>query len=152
MPRDRYGVYSQVRTRQFSAGLDWAERTDASEAGLNTVLSPRVETDSTGRLLDGYVVLRPVELLDQNAHSRVSLFLRHDRLSYNESPSSSAYAGTHPYYAFVTVGGAYDVNQRITLALDWQTTTPEGFPPATGSNVRPAPKASVLFFHWQALF
>ena len=62
------------------------------------------------------------------------------------------YAGTTPSYDYTLFGASWDVNQRITLALDWQQNAPKGFPAATGTNVRPTPRQSTVFLHWQATF
>jgi len=48
MPRTRAGVFLGVRDPRLTAGFDWATRKDAREAGLNTIVSPRTEIDSTG--------------------------------------------------------------------------------------------------------
>ena len=51
LPRTRSGVFAGVRDPRFSAGAEWDTRKDAKETGLNTLAAPRVEVDSTGRLL-----------------------------------------------------------------------------------------------------
>jgi hypothetical protein len=80
------------------------------------------------------------------------LVARYDHLTPNVDPSSPAYAGTTPAYDFTTFAAAYELNQRITAAFDWQQDRPSGFPPPTGTNARPRPKASTLFLHWNVVF
>lgn len=150
--RDRYGIFAGVRDRRFSLGLELAQREDQSETGANTAASPRVVGDSTGRLMAGYVVGRPLEWFGAARQSPLTVVARYDRLTPNTDPSSANYAGTTPYYDYTLFGLSYDVNQRVTLALDWQQNAPKGFPPATGTNVRPTPKQSTVFLHWQATF
>ena len=152
LTRDRYGIFAGVKDRRLALGVDFAQREDASESGANTTASPRAVTDSTGRLIDGYVVARPLEWLDASKRSALSLIARYDRFTPNAGPIAANYAGTTPYYAYTLFGASYDLSQRITLALDWQMNTPKGFPPATGTNVRPTPKQSTVFLHWQATF
>ncbi|HET9425132.1 MAG TPA: hypothetical protein VFO55_07170 [Gemmatimonadaceae bacterium] len=152
LTRDRYGIFAGVRDRRFSLGVELAQRVDQSEAGSNTAAVPRVVTDSTGRLLAAYTVARPLEWLDGARRSPLSLIARYDRFTPHTDPGSVNYAGTTPSYDYTLFGAAYDVNQRITLALDWQTNTPKGFPPATGTNIRPTPRQSTVFLHWQATF
>src|SRR2546423_1926109 len=67
MPRTRAGVFVGVRDPRLSAGFDWATRKDARETGLNTIASPRVEIDSTGRLLAGFVTAKPFQLLNDKS-------------------------------------------------------------------------------------
>lgn len=153
LARNRYGIFAGVKDRRLAVGVDYAQRVDESETGSNTVAAPRVVIDSTGRLIDGYIVARPLEWLDAAKRSRLSLIARLDRFTPNADPTSVNYAGTTPSYDFTLFGAQYDVNQRITLTLDWQQNTPKGFPPATGTNIRPIPpKASTVFLHWQATF
>jgi hypothetical protein len=151
--RDRYGVFAGVRDRRFSLGLEYAQREDESEAGANTAAAPRIVNDSAGRLMAAYVIARPLEWLAADRQSPLSVIARFDRLTPNVDPTHPSYAGAIPYYDYTLVGASYDVNQRITLALDWQVNTPKGFPPPTGSNVRPAhSRQSTVFVHWQATF
>jgi hypothetical protein len=152
LTRNRYGIFAGLKDRRAAIGVDYAQRVDESEAGANTTATPRVVTDSTGRLIDGYVVARPLEWLDAAKRSRLSVVARYDRFTPNTSPTSANYAGTTPSYDYTLFGASWDVNQRITLALDWQQNAPKGFPPPAGTNVRPTPKASTVFLHWQATF
>jgi hypothetical protein len=150
--RDRYGVFAAIRDRRLTAGAEWAQRADESEGGLNTAASPRTVRDSTGRVVDAFVVARPAEWFDAARRSPFSVVARYDRFTPATDPRGATYAGTTPHYDFTVLGAAYDLNSRITLALDWQTQSPGGFPAAAGGNVRPTPRASTVFLHWQAIF
>ncbi len=152
MKRDRYGVFVGVKERRLTAGAEWAQRSDDSEKGLNTTASPRVVTDSTGRVLDGFIVARPAELFGASAKSPVSVIARWDHFTPNTSPVAATYVGTTPAYDFYVLGLSYDLNQKMTMALDWQNQSPTNFPDATGTNVRPSPTASTLFLHFVANF
>jgi hypothetical protein len=153
LTRNRYGIFAGVKDRRASIGVDFAQRVDASETGANTAATPRVVADSTGRLIDGYIVARPLEWLDAARRSRLAVIARIDRFTPNTSPTSANYAGATPYYDYSLFGASWDVNQRMTLALDWQQNAPKGFPPATGTNIRPIPpRQSTVFLHWQATF
>ena len=153
LTRNRYGIFAGVKDRRAALGFDFAQRVDQSETGANTAATPRVVADSTGRLIDAYIVARPLEWLDAAKRSPLSVVARYDRFTPNTSPRSANYAGTTPYYDYTLFGASWDVNQRITLALDWQQNAPKGYPPATGANVRPIPpRQSTVFLHWQATF
>jgi hypothetical protein len=152
MTRDRYGLLAGVRDRRFTVFGEMAWQHDQSESGDNTTTVPRVVADSTGRMIDGYVIARPLEILNPEKRSGFTLIARYDHLTPNVDPTAVGYAGTTPSYDFTTFGAAYELNQRLTLALDWQHDWPVGFPPPTGANVRPRPSVSTLFMHWNATF
>jgi hypothetical protein len=152
LQKDRYGVFAGIKDRRITAGAEWAQRKDESDAGGNTVASPRVVTDSTGRLIDGFLFLRPIELFDATRKSGLQLVGRYDRYTPNTDPTSPNYAGSTPSYNFWILGASYDITSKFTMALDWQAQDPNSFPAATGTNIRPTPRASTLFVHWQASF
>jgi hypothetical protein len=152
LTRNRYGIFGGIKDRRLTGGVEYAQRKDQSEAGANTTPSPVVVTDSTGRLVDGFVIARPLEWMDATKKSGLALIARYDRFTPNTGPTSANYVGTTPSYSFTVFGLSYDLNQKITLALDWQTQNPSGFPPAGAPNVKPTPKASTVFLHWQASF
>jgi hypothetical protein len=152
LARDRWGLLTGIKDRRLSAYGEIAWQHDESESGSNTAASPRSVADSTGRMIDGYVIARPFEIMHPEKPSPFMLVARYDHLTPNVDPTAAAYAGTTPSYDFTTLAAAYELNQRITVAVDWQIDRPMGFPAPTGSNVRPRPRASTLFFHWNATF
>jgi hypothetical protein len=140
LQRDRYGLFLGLKDRRITAGLEWAQRADEGETGANTSASPRVVHDSTGRLIDGFIIARPLEWADASKHSNLALIARYDHFTPNNDAS-----GAYNYYV---LGASYDVTNRLTFALDWQAQSPTDFPTA----IRPTPRASTLFLHWQATF
>jgi hypothetical protein len=159
LTRDRFGIFTGVRERRINAGLEYAQRQDESDRGGNTLASPRLVTDSTGRLFDGFIVGRPVEWFKPQAKSGLQVIGRFDHFTPNTDPTevngstnTASYAGTTPSYNFWILGVSYDVNQRMTFALDWQKQQGTGFPPPAGTNIRAIPVSSSLFMQWQATF
>jgi hypothetical protein len=152
--KDRYGIFAGVKDRRVTAGVEWAQRNDAGDGPTNgnTQAVPRVVTDSTGRLVDGFLLLRPFELLDPARPSGLQLVGRYDRYTPNTSPASATYGGSTPSYDYWVLGASYDLTQRFTMALDWQVQKPVGFPAPGGTTVRAVPRSSSLFLHWQANF
>src|SRR5207237_2710785 len=63
LPRTRAGAFAGFRDPRFSAGAEWDTREDARETGANTLVSARVEGDSTGRLIAGFATIKPFALL-----------------------------------------------------------------------------------------
>src|SRR4029079_2024244 len=121
MKRNRYGVFAGLRERRVVAGAEWAQRVDeGSESGLNTIASPRAVRDSTGRVLDAFFIGRTVEWFSANKRSNLSVIARFDHFTPSTDPQGPNYAGTTPSYNFWIAGLGYDLNQRITAALNWQ--------------------------------
>ena len=116
LPRTRAGVFVGVRDPRLSAGFDWATRKDARETGLNTVASPRVEVDSTGRLIAGFATIKPFQLLNDQSTFPLGLIARWDRFK----PSTAS-----PGYVNTVIGGlTWDLNKKSALSLDYQEQTP----------------------------
>jgi hypothetical protein len=168
MKRNRFGVFAAIRDSticdfrnggrcRLTAGFNYGQRADASDNGGNTVASPRVVHDSTGRLFDGFIFVRPLEVFDESHHSPFSIVARYDHFTPQTDPNSSVpgaanYAGTTPAYNFFVLGASLDLNQRMTLTADWQKQSPTNFPPPTGTNVRPTPESSIFFIHYVVNF
>jgi hypothetical protein len=168
MSRNRFGVLAAIKDSticdfrnggrcRLTAGLQFAQRRDESDNGGNTAAIPRVAHDSTGRVFDGFLFIRPLEVFDPSHHSPFSLVGRFDHFTPQTDPSSSVpgaanYAGDTPAYNFWVLGASYDVNQKITLTADYQNQTPTNFPPAIGTNVRPTPTSSIFFIHFVVNF
>jgi len=116
MPRTRTGVFVGVRDPRLTAGLDWSTRKDARDGGLNTVASPRVEIDSTGRLLAGFLTVKPFQLLNDKSTFPLGLVGRWDRFKPNTA--------TPAYINTVIAGLTWDLTKKTALSLDYQEQTP----------------------------
>ena len=116
MPRTRAGVFAGVRDPRLSAGAEWDTRKDASETGLNTVASPRVEIDSTGRLIAGFVTAKPFQLLNDKSTFPLGIVARWDRFKPNTAT---------PGYINTVIGGlTWDLNKKAAISLDYQEQVP----------------------------
>src|SRR4029078_10528840 len=84
MTRNRFGILATIKDSsicdfrnggrcRLSAGLEYAQRRDESDNGGNTRVSPRVVHDSTGRLWDGFIFIRPLEVFQVTARSPLTL-------------------------------------------------------------------------------
>jgi hypothetical protein len=116
LPRTRAGIFVGVRDPRLAAGFDWVTRTDGSETGSNTVASPRVEVDSTRRLISGFANVKPFQLLNGQSAFPLGLIARWERYK----PSTGA-----PGYVNTVIGGlTWDLNKKSALSLDYQEQTP----------------------------
>jgi hypothetical protein len=116
LPRTRAGVFVGVRDPRLAAGFDWATRKDGSETGLNTVVSPRAEVDSTRSLISGFANVKPFQLLNDQSTFPLGLIGRWDR--YKPSTDAPGYVNT------VIAGLTWDLNKKSALSLDYQEQTP----------------------------
>jgi hypothetical protein len=116
LPRTRAGIFAGVRDPRLSIGAEWDTRKDGGETGANTVLSPRVEIDSTGRLIAGFVTAKPFQLLNAQSTFPLGVVARWDRFKPNTALDG---------YINTVIGGlTWDLNKKTALALDYQEQTP----------------------------
>ena len=116
LPRTRAGIFAGVRDPRLSVGAEWDTRKDGRENGLNTALSPRVEFDSTGRLIAGFVTAKPFQLLSSQSTFPLGVVARWDRFKPNTDT---------PGYINTVIGGlTWDLNKKTALSLDYQEQTP----------------------------
>lgn len=116
LSRNRSGVFVGMRDPRVTVGAEYATRTDGSETGDNTALLPRVETDSTGRLVSGFMVLRPFQIMNEASTVPLGIVARWDRFKPNQDAA--------PYSNTVIAGLIWDINKKASLALDYQEQTP----------------------------
>ena len=143
LDRDRWGVFAGIRDPRLTLGAHYATRTDAGENGNNTLASPRVVVDSTGRLLSFYGLAKPLALLD-TAAAPLGVVLRYDSFK----PNTDADAKYHLWVAGLT----YDLSKRASVAFDYQEQLSDE--PFVIGGVR-VPATSPLkqwFFHFVANF
>ncbi|MEP6549533.1 MAG: hypothetical protein ABJB95_00045, partial [Gemmatimonadales bacterium] len=117
LPRTRSGVFIGVRDPRLGAGFEYDTKKDGGMAGLNTVLSPAVEVDSTGRLISGFATVKPFQLINDKSTFPLGLIGRWDRLKPNTATSG--------YLNTVIAGLTWDLNKKTALSLDYQEVTPK---------------------------
>lgn len=136
MPRKRWGLLLAAREPRFTAGAHYGGMTDASEMGANTIASPRVERDSSGRFISLFTTFKPARLLSESSKSPFGVVLRFDDFKTNRNSQS----GYRLYIAGITA----DASSRVSFALDYQLQSPTG-----GITV---PRTRTYFAHMVANF
>ncbi len=116
LPRTRSGVFVGLRDPRLTLGGEWDTRKDGSETGANTVALPRVEVDSTRRLIAGFAVIKPFQLMNDQSTFPLGLIARWDRFKPNTD--------TDGYLNTVIGGLTWDLNKKTALSLDYQEVTP----------------------------
>lgn len=136
LSRNRAGIFVGIRDPRLVIGGDFAVRTDGGESGANTTASPRAAVDSSGRLISGFAVLRPLHFSDAKASSPLGLVARWDRFKPNTNTAA---------FSNVIIGGVLlDLNSRASVSLDYQEQTPH-FGPVVAT-------AKTYFLHLVANF
>ena len=116
MPRTRSGIFAGLRDPRLTAGAEWDTRKDASETGANTLASPRVEVDSTGRLIAGFITAKPFQLVSDKSTFPLGLVARWDRFKPNTANDG---------FINIIIGGlTWDLNKKSAISLDYQEATP----------------------------
>jgi hypothetical protein len=136
LDRNRWGVNAGENDPRLTVGVEYARRQEQGEAGLNTVASPRSVTDSTGTLVSGYAIARPLAFTNGSADSPLSLIARFDRVTANTR--------TGWKYNVVIGGIVWDLSKKASVSLDYQETTP-----VTGAPIAPV---KTYFAHFVARF
>jgi hypothetical protein len=109
--RDRYGVFTGIRDPRLTLGAQYAAWKGQSEIGLNTQLSPRAIVDTSGHLVSGFAIAKPLALFD-TAYSRVGVVARYDRVTTNTTTNGQ-------YHVFIG-GLLFDLTRRATISFDYQ--------------------------------
>lgn len=136
LDRNRYGAFVGIRDPRLTIGMDYAQRQDGIDTGLNTAASPRATSDSTGRLIAGYVVAKPFKLIDESSTIPLGIVARYDQVTPNTS--------TSPRINTFIGGITWDLNKKTSFSFDYQEVTP-----ASGAPVTPT---KTYYMHWVANF
>ena len=121
LDRSRAGLFVGLRDPRLVLGAEVAQRHEEGETGLNTVASPRVTTETTGRLLSGFAVVRPLAFANASGKSSVGLVARYDHVRPTVSTSGFASPpSTSNTYHNVIGGVFWDLSQKAQIALDYQ--------------------------------
>ncbi|HYC50792.1 MAG TPA: hypothetical protein VEB19_06775 [Gemmatimonadaceae bacterium] len=135
LQKDRRGVFVGVRDRKLTLGVELDQRLEE----LETTAPPAPRgalNDRTSELFSAFVIARPAEWVGTGQRSRFGVVGRFDRFTIDTD--------AQPYTEFLVAGATWDLNSRISLALDYQASTPRRNP--TGVPV------NTWFFHYVATF
>ena len=136
LPRTRAGLFVGLRDPRLSAGVEWDTRKDGGEIGDNTPASPRIEFDSTGRLVAGFVAIKPLQLLRPGSRFPLGVVGRWDRLTPNTQ--------TRGFVDTIIAGLTWDLDKKTAVSIDYQEQSPR-----FGASL---PAAKTYFVHLLASF
>lgn len=132
LQRDRRGVFMGLRDRRLTGGVQFSQRVEDVESGANTPASPRAVRQRTSQLIDGFALVRPFEIANPARRSNFGIVGRLDHFELDRDVDSSR--------RFLVLGLVYDINSRVSAALDYQELRPE-----SGSAI---PRAETWFAHF----
>jgi hypothetical protein len=140
LKRDRWGIFTGVRDPRLSLGAQYAQFKGESENGANTLAAPRVIVDSTGHIVSGFAVVKPLALFD-TSYSRLGLVGRYDKITTNTNTDAA-------YHVFIG-GLIFDLSRRASVSFDYQETLPDKNTALLGGINQPL---KTYFFHLVANF
>jgi hypothetical protein len=149
LDRSRAGLFVGIRDPRLVLGGEWARRHDGGETGLNTLVSPRGTTTTTGNLLSGFTVVRPFAFTNVSHKSPLALVLRYDHVS--PSVSSSGFVtppATSNSYHLLVGGAIVDISPKAQLALDYQ----ESLASDNGVSTAPPTQLKGYYAHFNVNF
>lgn len=136
LQRDRRGLFVGLRDRKLTLGGEFSQRIEELESGANTVASPRTVRDRTSNLASVFGVVRPMELFGSAQRSPFGIVGRLDRFTVDTDADPST--------LLLILGAIWDLNDRSSIAFDYQGTTPKDSPTAA--------KSRTWYLHWTAAF
>jgi hypothetical protein len=143
LKRDRWGLFTGIRDPRFTLGAQYAGFKGESEAGLNTQFAPRAVIDTSGHLVSGFAIAKPLALLD-TAYSRFGVLARYDKVTTNTTTNAK-------YHVFIG-GLLFDLTRRATISFDYQEQLGDNFPVVNGVTIVPTPPLKTWFVHVVANF
>lgn len=135
LQKDRRGIFVGLRDRRLTIGAELDQRLEQ----LETTVPPAARgplIERTSQLLSAFALVRPAEWLDGKRRSRLGLVGRYDRFRLDTDSDA--------YTEFLIAGVTWDLTQRVSLAVDYQGTSPKSG--AAGAPV------DTWYLHWVATF
>jgi hypothetical protein len=149
LDRSRAGIFVGIRDPRLVLGGEIAQRHDGGETGLNTVASPRGTTETTGRMLSGFTVVRPLAFVNASGKSPFGVVARYDRVSPTVETTGFATAPSTSSSYHNLIGGVFwDLSQKAQIALDYQESLASG----NGASSSPPAQSKGYYAHFVVNF
>ena len=143
LDRSRWGVFAGLRDPRLTLGAHYLSFSGEGENGANTLGSPRVVFDTTGRVLSLYGLAKPLVVFD-TASSRLGVIARWDKVTTNTTTDAA-------YHVFIA-GLTWELSRRATLAFDYQEQLSDQGIPAGATTTPATPPLKTYFVHFVANF
>ena len=107
--------------------------------------SPAVTVDSSGHIASGFLIVKPLALLD-TGFTHLNLVARYDKVTTNTNYNPSA-----QYHVFI--GGIWlDLNRRAAISVDYQEQLSDNYPVVGTTTITPTQPLRTWFVHMVANF
>jgi hypothetical protein len=143
LDRNRWGVFTGLRDPRLQLGAHYVNFKGQSQTGLNTPASPAATIDSTGHIISGFIVAKPLALAD-TGFTRLNLVARYDQVETNTTTGAK-------YHVFIA-GMWLDLNRRSAISVDYQEQLSNNYPVVNGVTITPTPPLKQWFVHMVANF
>jgi hypothetical protein len=145
LDRSRAGLFAGIKDPRLMIAAEVSQRHDGGELGANTAASPRTVTETTGRLMAAYSMVRPFAFTNSSGTSPFGLIARYDFMKPTASTTGFAVAPpTDNAYHTMIAGVLYDLNAKIQLSLDYQ----EILASSNGASTPPATAIKGYYAHF----
>ena len=145
LDRNRWGVFTGIRDPSLTVGGQYTSFKGQSQTGLNTPASPAVTVDSSGRIVSGFVIAKPLARFATGV-SRLNIVARYDKVATNTSYNPAA-----QYHVFI--GGLFfDLTRRVAMSVDYQEQLSDTYPVVNNATIIPTPPLRSWFVHMVANF
>jgi hypothetical protein len=145
LDRNRWGVFTGIRDPRLTLAGQYTEFKGQSQTGLNTPASPAVTVDSTGHILSGFIIAKPLALFD-TGFTRLNLIARYDKVTTNTNYNPAA-----QYHVFI--GGIFfDLSRRVAMSVDYQEQLSDNYPVVNNVTITPTQPLRQWFVHMVANF
>lgn len=145
LDRNRWGVFTGIRDPRLTLGGQYTSFKGQGQTGLNTPASPAVTVDSSGHIISGFVVAKPLAVFD-TGFSRLNIVARYDRVTTNTN-----YNPQGQYHVFI--GGLFlDLTRRVAMSVDYQEQLADNYPVVNNVTITPTQPLRTWFVHMVANF
>ena len=149
LDRSRAGLFVGLKDPRLVLGGEVAQRHEGGETGANTIASPRVLTETAGRLLSAFTVIRPFAFTNASGKSPFGIVARYDAVKPTSSTTGFATVPpTDNAYHTAIAGLFWDLSQKAQIALDYQ----ESLASANGVSTAPPTPSKSYFAHFVVNF
>jgi hypothetical protein len=135
LEKNRYGIFVGNKDRRLTFGGEYAERKDGVDDNTTDATRDQI-VQTTGQLIDGFVVVRPLEFRLPDTRQSFGLVGRFDHWKPNKDVDG--------WVQFIVAGIFWEPTRKTTLALDYQKQEPK-------SGLASA-RSSSIFLHWNLVF
>jgi len=136
LKRNRYGVFVGLKDPRLTAAAEWGESVDESETGT---IATRNVVSATGRLYDGFVIVRPTLWRDPaRKNHNIGFVGRFDQFKPNTDNDA--------YQNFYIAGLFWEPTPKAAVAFDYQHQESKNYGSAA------PPTQDLWYVHWTVTF